>query len=227
MATRRPTGKQQQFALALVADPDQNQTKAAIAAGYAEGSAAKMGSHLMTLPHVKAEVYRLLKNRAKRTNVSADAVLEMFWDIATLDRTEVVNLVRVNCRYCHGKDHHYQFAHAEWINLDARRKSKASGGSGFNQWADPNPDCPNCFGEGIEQLQSMDTSRLPDHLRRLITGMKNGKNGLELTFRDPDKALDSVARHLGMFVEKLDINMKIGLAEKIAARRAKAAKAKE
>jgi phage terminase small subunit len=228
MATmRRLTGRQFLYCQALISDPDQHQTRAAIKAGYAERNAAKAASALMLLPHVKAEIQRLMKNRAKRHNISSDTVLSMFWDIATLDRTEMVNLAKVNCRYCNGTGHHYQFKHSEFIALDDKRKKAAKGGSGFDEWGDPDPDCPECFGEGQERLHSMDTRHLPDHLKRLITGMKNGKNGLELTFRDPDKALDSVARHLGMYVEKLDVNVKFGLAEKIAARRAKAGKGGE
>lgn len=217
-------GRQLAFVQAYVADPDLNATRAMLAAGYSPNNVGPAATRMMLNPKVREEIQRIMRGRAKRKNISADKVLEMWWEIATGDRTEFVNIAHVNCRYCHGKDHHYQYKHSEYMELlDASKGKKpaAKGGTGFNEFADPNPDCPNCFGEGIQRLLSVDTRHMPDAAKRLITKIKPGKDGLEVTFRDPDKALESVARHLGMFVEKIDINVKHGLAERIAKARAR------
>ena len=39
--------------------------------------------------------------------------------------------------------------------------------------------------------------------------MKEGKEGIELKTHDQMKALDSVARHLGMFKEKVEIDVTV------------------
>lgn len=218
-------GRQLAFVQAYVADPDLNATRAMLAAGYSPNNVGPAATRMMLNPKVREEIQRIMKGRAKRKNISADKVLEMWWEIATGDRTDFVNIAHVNCRYCHGDGHRYQYKHSEFMELLEHSKAKngppVKGGTGFNEQADPNPDCPNCFGQGVQRLLNVDTRHLPDAAKRLITKIKPSKEGLEVTFRDPDKALESVARHLGMFVEKIDINVKHGLAERMAKARAR------
>lgn len=68
------THKEQRFITEYIVD--WNATRAAIAGGYSPRSASKIGSELLTKPHIKAEVSKALKDQEKRTLIAADAVLK-------------------------------------------------------------------------------------------------------------------------------------------------------
>ena len=52
-----------------------------------------------------------------------------------------------------------------------------------------------------------DTEGLTQNQRRAIAGIKMGKNGIELKLCDKEKALELLGRHLGMWNDKVDINL--------------------
>lgn len=49
------------------------------------------------------------------------------------------------------------------------------------------------------------TDDLTPEQRAIISGIKETKNGIEVTFYSKEKALELLGRHLGMFTEKLNI----------------------
>jgi phage terminase small subunit len=68
---------------------DSNATRAAMAAGYSKSSARVIGSQLLQIPAVKAEVRRLELEILGRLELTADSVKEQirrigFFDIATI-----------------------------------------------------------------------------------------------------------------------------------------------
>ncbi len=66
-----------------------------------------------------------------------------------------------------------------------------------------------------------DTRSLQGAARRLYAGLKQGKDGLQVLMADREKALENVARHLGMFNDKLEVNVTGPLAERLARARAR------
>lgn len=54
---------------------DGNAARAALAAGYSERSAGRIGSQLLGKPHIKAEIKKALMAQEKRTLIKADQVL--------------------------------------------------------------------------------------------------------------------------------------------------------
>ena len=50
-----------------------------------------------------------------------------------------------------------------------------------------------------------DTNELTENQIRAISGIKEGKFGIELKLNDKEKALELLGRHLGMWNDKLDI----------------------
>lgn len=50
-----------------------------------------------------------------------------------------------------------------------------------------------------------DTRHLKGAARKLYAGVKTTQHGIEIKTRDQDAALNSVARHLGMFNDKLTL----------------------
>lgn len=54
-------------------------------------------------------------------------------------------------------------------------------------------------------VEIRDTDALTDEQIRAISGIKEGKFGIELKLNDKEKALELLGRHLGMWNDKLDI----------------------
>lgn len=69
-----------------------------------------------------------------------------------------------------------------------------------------------------------DIKKLPEHVRRAIVGWSWDRNGnftLKLSPKTP--SLDAIAKHLGMFREQIDVNLKTDLATILAERRKRVA----
>ncbi len=147
-------------------------------------------------------------------------------DLHLADANDLIQLRRLNCRHCHGVDHAYQWrnarefadATAAWVQREtfekARRGPKVmgaprptdDGGYGFTKVRDPNPDCPKCDGEGLEDVKVSDTRKLTGRAKKLYAGIKVGKDGrIEVLTRNQDAALTNVMKALGMFTENVKI----------------------
>jgi hypothetical protein len=72
------------------------------------------------------------------------------------------------------------------------------GGTGYDPRKDPNPKCPECFGEGEEKAFPKDTRDLSPEARRLYAGVKVTKEGLEIKMHSQSEARKLIAQHLGM-----------------------------
>lgn len=204
----------QRFVLAYCASADLNATQAARDAGYKgkESSLHERGCRLLDDPRIQAAIKVEMDARSKRLRITADRVLEHFWDIATADPNELVEYRRVCCRYCWGKNFDYQRTAKEYerdqLEWDSRAHKKAGqtfdekGGVGFNGQREPNAECPECFGAGLGSMHIKDTRKLSRSARRLYLGVKTTKDGIEVKMNDQVSALINVGKHLGMFNEK-------------------------
>lgn len=196
---------------------DLNATQAAIRAGYSPKTANRIAAENLSKPDIQEYLQQRLKERESRTEITQDMVLQRWWDIATADPNEIIHLRRVCCRHCYGVGHQYQ-----WRDKDeyqqavkaaydlARGQEKKpmipsdDGGYGFDRLLNPNLECPYCSGEGYAEVHIEDTRSLGPKARLLYGGIKQTQAGVEVKFKDQDKALENVARHLGMFVDKVE-----------------------
>ena len=183
---------------------DLNTTRAAERAGYSRHTAEKGAWKLLKNALVADEIARAIAAREARTAVTADVVLARLWAIATADAGELVQLRYVNCRYCWGVGFEYQWSRVEWAAAVADAKSAgrdapvAGGGLGFVLWRDPNAGCPECGGVGVAEVFVADTRSLSASAKLLYVGARRGKDGLEIKLQDQFKALELVARHVGL-----------------------------
>ncbi|MGQ7947816.1 terminase small subunit [Providencia huashanensis] len=153
-----------------------------------------------------------LAERERRTEITQDAVLKMWWDIATADVNELTEYRRLCCRHCWGFGFNYQWRDAVEYD-DAVKKAMAAnkpppqdvGGYSYDDTLDPNPDCPRCNGTGIGRAHFHDTRDLTGAARRLFAGVKEGKFGVEVITRNQDDALKMVAQHLGMLKNRTEV----------------------
>ena len=176
---------------------------------------------MMNRKSIQRKISELTERRATRIELRADDVLRRWWLLATADVNELVQLRRVNCRYCHGANHEYQWTPAEYDKAllqhakDVRKAARAevdppdapndTGGVDFNQWLPPNASCPECSGEGEPVQYVADTRTLSPAGRALYAGVDMTKDGPKLRMRCTEAALLNVAKHLGMHIDRKEV----------------------
>lgn len=170
---------------------DFNGNRAAIAAGYSPKSARRKANELLNDPRIEAAVNTAIKERMKRLRIDADSVLYKWWQIANADYNELSSVRRAACGYCYGDN----------ITFDDDKDGDARD---IDPSRDPNPDCQICRGEGSPHVHIADTSKLSPAAKLLYQGAKETKFGIEVMTADRMKALDNVARHLGMFKDTVN-----------------------
>lgn len=172
-------------------------------AGYTgKGNAAYVtASQLLRNPKVSRYVHHLRNERQRRYAAELDDVIGQLTAIINADPNEISQYRRVNCRYCWGSDHKYQWRDiAEQLSAERKAESDGtappdtSGGIGFVDNADPNPECPRCNGEGVGEPFFADTRDLEGDARYLLQGVKLGKFGIEILTADKDSARKELAR---------------------------------
>ncbi|MCU6219866.1 terminase small subunit [Enterobacter cloacae] len=184
---------------------DNNATQAAIRAGYSKKTAQEQSSRLLSNVMVAQAIAQQQKASILRTLSSADEVLAQMWQLATYDANQLSQYRRGACRYCWGFGHHYQWRDAvefEEKRLEAverdRREPEDSGGYGYDHNREPNPECPRCNGDGIGQPYFPDTRKLPAASRLAYSGVKVGKNGVEITAISRERMFEAVMKRLGL-----------------------------
>ncbi|HFM5401022.1 TPA: terminase small subunit [Escherichia coli] len=161
-------------------------------AGYeSEGNAAYVtASQLLRNPKVYRAISYFRNQYQKRYTADLDLLVSQLMAIVQADPNQLAQFRRVNCRYCWGENHLYQWrdiAEFDKAVAQASRDGKPEpeyGGLGFVDNAIPNPDCPKCCGEGTGQLYMADTTLLDGDARQLYAGAKLGKFGVEILLED-------------------------------------------
>ncbi len=215
---------------------DLNATQAAIRAGYSERTANEQGARLLANVSVAAAIEAAIAARSERTEITQDMVLERWWAIATADANDVIQFRRICCRYCHGKKFEYQWVDkvefeqallsVRLTNETEKAKKKPGpmmtlpndvGGYGFVRSNPPHPLCPKCRGEGTPDVFAHDTRHLKGNARLLYAGVKVTQSGFEMKVHDQMAALDKVARHLGMYKDRVAMDVTDELVEALQA----------
>ena len=63
--------------------------------------------------------------------------------------------------------------------------------------------------QNVQRVELIDTKRIPPDKRAAISGIKEGKHGIELKLYDKLRALELIGRHLGMYNDNLQITGKV------------------
>ena len=192
---------------------DFNATRAARAAGYKQPQNECV--RLLNNTKIAQAVEYVIKQREIRTFIRADDVLKRWFLLATADPSELIEYRVEACRHCWGVEHRYQWNETEFKfaceEYDAKRiKAEEEGrvfkdpppdergGFGWRPDRKPHPECPKCDGRGIERTVIKPTEDLSPQAKILYAGMKQTRDGVQVLMHDQAKALEMVARHLGM-----------------------------
>lgn len=206
---------------------DLNATQAAIRAGISKRTAMT----LMGTEAIQARIAELTVERNARVSVEADTVLREVLAIATCDTNEIVEIRRGCCRHCYGSEHRYQYVDQRELRRgetdylttnESLVEPFEHGGIGFDPKREPHADCPQCGGEGSAYVHIKDTRHLSPAARALFAGAKQTKDGIEVKLHAKDKHLELLMRHLGLLNDKMDLNVKGDLIERLLAGRKRA-----
>lgn len=205
-------GKQQRFVDEYLID--RNGAQAYLRAGYKaknEGVAAVMASRLLRNDNVKKAIEAGEAELAERNKITQDKVLKRLWEMAQADPNELQRFIRVNCRYCWGTDHEYQWTKGEYQAAvhQAQKLEMAHpaciGGLGFDKIKAPNADCPECRGLGVGYTYIADTTQVSPQAKLIYAGVKETQHGIEIKMHDQLSALIKAGQHIGMFKDRVEL----------------------
>jgi phage terminase small subunit len=155
------TNKQRLFCLEYIVDL--NATQAAIRAGYCKKNARQTGYENLTKPYIEQEIQRLMDERAKKTEITAEKVLKELAKIGFSDITDFVEFGQ-------------QASEADTENGNSSHYVK------------------------IKASAEVDGSQIAE--------VRETRSGLVFKLHDKTKALELMGRHLGMFKEMHELDLK-------------------
>lgn len=204
------TDKQAAFVREYV--KDWNATQAAIRAGYSKRTAQEQSSRLLSNVMVKTAIERRMREITALAEVDTAMIVRELMDVATADPRELVSVYRDCCRHCYGIDHRRQWTQGEYERalteaLAAGQSApEIAGGIGYNATLEPQTNCPECFGRGVETVLVADTRTLTGKAAKLYAGAQQAKDGVKALARDQNAALMALGRYLGMFKERTEVS---------------------
>lgn len=183
------------------------------------------------LNSVKGRAY--LAKRAKamfeRVEGQQDRLMQTLTFAAYADANELVSHRVGCCRYCWGKAYRYQYTAGEWEQALLKWEEKRAraieaekpdpgemdtkGGTGFLKTREPNPDCPECCGEGEARIVFKDTEKLSPAALTLYAGTERTKDGIKVNLHSQDKAREMLAKILKMYDESAKVNVTVDVAK--------------
>lgn len=204
---------------------DLNATQAYIRAGYSPNGAGESAHTLLKNPEIQDAISEARKKLSEQTEITPAKVLNEWASIAFANPNDLIEQRMANCRHCHGAGFRHQYTDHEFAKrrtahdkhkptgTSARARAQAEvwdaegvfdegGGPGFDRYRKPNPECPECRGVGELVVVPRDSRDIPERSRRLYNGVKVTKDGHTVMMQDRGKALENIAKHLGMFVDR-------------------------
>lgn len=159
------------------------------------------GERMLNHPSVRLALHWLQSQRARQAEINADEVLKRLWAMVNADPTELSAVRVYSCRHCFGDNFEYQ-----WINETEFTFHKAKypdatddGGYGYDPEIRPHPKCPHCKGMGEQAVFLGDSRDYSDEAKLLYRGAKQTRHGIEVMTHDSMKALDMVAKIIGLY----------------------------
>lgn len=174
-------------------------------------------ARLLRDSRVKKAIEEGDKARITRVEYTQDQMFNRLMKMVTADINEIMELRRFNCRHCHGKDHLYQWKDEDEykkvcaeIKRDAGDGQKVelpsnAGGFGFDTHGEPVDGCPECHGDGRQDIHFKDTRFLSEGARMLYAGIELTQNGMKVKVHDQLAILQLLMRHMGMLDPKLTL----------------------
>jgi len=198
-------------------------------------------SDLMKHGGIKARIEESRERTFASAAIDRAGVLSLITELATGSAADFSEVQVRCCRHCWGVAFAFQWKNtaefgyrmaealdatarelAAWekdVSLGSKRPKPDptpiptdEGGYGFDVFAQPNPECPRCLGEGHTQAVFKDTRKLKGAAKRLFAGVKQTKDGFEIKTRDQDAALKILAAEYKIGVAPAaSVNVGVGI----------------
>jgi len=189
--SRELTPKQRRFVEEYLIDL--NATQAAIRAGYSEKTANEQGARLLANVSVSSAVSAGQAARSKRTEITADRVLQELARVGFANLSDVTNWGSKEVAF--GYDD------------DGKQLPAAQIG-----------DAVMVKHELAPFVEPIDRDDLPPDIRAAVAEVSLSRDGFKIKMHDKVGALEKIGRHLGMFKEKLEVTGKDGDSIKVETR---------
>lgn len=158
------TAKQQRFVEEYLVDL--NAAQAAIRAGYSEKTAKEIGCENLTKPHIAKAIADEMNKRSKRTEITADRVLQ---ELAKIGFADIRKAVKWGAApECTDKD---------------------------------DDEAP------IYPVELVPSDVIDDDVAAAVSEVSLTAQGVKIKMYDKKAALDSIAKHLGMFIDKTEVDV--------------------
>ena len=216
---------------------DLNGTKAYMRAkpGCANPSARVAATRLLAKTNIQEAVAKAKAERAARIGMTADEVVLQTMAIVQADVRDLMEYRVGCCRYCWGENNLYQRTAGEYARDEAALAKRneelieagkpgvqefdPKGGVGYDKRREPNQNCPECFGEGEGRVVLKDTSTLSPAAARLLAGIKQTKEGIEIKTHSVDSAMKDLFRHYGLYNDKVELTMPTAIVKDMTGRK--------
>lgn len=167
------TAKQRAFVREYLIDL--NATQAAIRAGYSEKTAGQVGAENLKKPEIATAISGAMDLRAKRTEITADRVMQELAKIGFADIRKAVT----------------------WQTSLITEEDNPEGGDVAV--------VKNIVTNNVQLVASEDID--DDTAAAIAEISQNTNGGLKIKLHDKRAALVDMGRHLGMFKDKVDVNL--------------------
>lgn len=200
-----------------------NVRKAYVAA-FGEAASAKperAGRDLLRNPSVMARLHVHQHAVATMSVKSTEALVRELEEMVDADINEFITVKTGACRYCHGVGGLYlwrdmaEYEAAVHKAVELRKPTpELGGGVGYRFDAGPNPNCPQCEGEGIQRVFVRETEDVSPGARKLFKGIECYPDGSikKILLADQLAARQELHRIRGMHIERsLSVNASVAL----------------
>lgn len=170
-------------------------------------------------PGIALAIQELYDAAAAQTIITARQLVQELVDIVSVDPEEITSVRTINCRHCWGEEGRYQWRdeaelsqECEAKQMDVDRGVKwvkfpdALGGFGYDPQRGPNPKCTKCDGAGKTMGGVTDSTHWSIKARKLVKGVKQGKDSIEILMHDQMGARVELLKILGVYGKDIKLN---------------------
>jgi len=187
------TDKQKRFVEEYLVDL--NATQAAIRAGYSAKTAGSIGEENLKKPEIAAAIQEAMDARSKRTEITADRVLQELAKIGFADIRKAV----------------------KWGATVMVPVTPDEPGAEIVRAIDPMEDDERLMAvRAHTPIALIPSDQIDDDTAAAIAEIRQTKEGLAIKMHDKRGALVDIGRHLGMFKDKLELSGGLTKAEELS-----------
>ena len=209
-ADRGLTPQQEAFAAGLAAglsQADAYRRAYPAAQKWQDSSVYSRSSDLAADSKVRQRVSALMAVAAEAAQVDVNEVVRWLTDVLRADPRELVSVKSGCCRHCWGEGHRYQRTVGE-MNADRElwagkgkklEEFDEQGGIGYDALRGPNPECPECGGDGLARTVLADTRHISRQAAALYAGAKTTKYGIEILMHSKADVAEKLMKFLGAY----------------------------